>query len=583
MTDVNGNDVTNEVTEVNEAKDIAGEAAETVEAAVETTEVIQTETAEAATESAEASKHAEASDATKDNRKKKRKKREKNSFVYNRELVVSDRWNNIILIALVLAVIVGVCIYFLPVNRVKRLVKKGNECYAVEKYDDACKYYQKAVLADVLNPFAAKSLITADMAADNGEAGEDLKQVLEGLDSYKARKGELVIEEENIPAWTDFFLMSPELFNGREDAEVLKRGYEMLGNPSELKPALANAYYEWGDAVTVDNYTEALDSFDKALEFSDNAETYTSQVKEQVTAVIETLKNADEYDKAYEVLKRYESLLNDAASVKENIRRAEELHGIKIELLSQVYLAFRPYYDTVKDTPLKDRVKEDTPLFGMIAENWEKMLMLDGSEKADELAFSFAADEYNYAPEGFKDGFTGIGCGLYPYGDRYTKEDGSEGTGYYFYFGEYKNGKRDGFGMIFIKVDVSSYMAFEGEWKDNLPNGFGASFECDMYSYTSLAEYRRVTFGEYKDGYENGEMTSIALLNEHPDTYFKGSYKAVSGVADSVEGDPINYGIVDPIPEGYKLIAVLASAEAGYDYIIPVYVLKDSVLGVVGW
>ena len=137
--------------------------------------------------------------------------------------------------------------------------------------------------------------------------------------------------------------------------------------------------------------------------------------------------------------------------------------------------------------------------------------------------------------------------------------------------------------MIFIRVDVSSYMAFEGEWAQDLPNGFGASYECDMYSYTSLAEYRRVTFGEYKDGFENGEMTSIALLNEHPDTYFKGSYKAENGIAAAVEGDLINYGIVDPVPEGYKLIAVLASAEAGYDYIIPVYVPVDKVLGVVGW
>ena len=78
-------------------------------------------------------------------------------------------------------------------------------------------------------------------------------------------------------------------------------------------------------------------------------------------------------------------------------------------------------------------------------------------------------------------------------------------------------------------------------------------------------------------------MTSIALLNEHPDTYFKGSYKAENGAVNPVEGDPINYGIVDPIPEGYKLIAVLPSADAGYDYIIPVYVQNDATLGVVGW
>ena len=572
MTDVNGNDITEEVMEENKAVEAEAEAV-----AEEVTESA-TETAEEAVAPVEDEKPEKPKKT-----KKSKPKKEKTPLVYNREVVVSDRWNNIILIALVLMIIVGVMIYFLPVNRVKRLIKKGNEAYAVEKYEDACKYYEKAVITDVLNPFAAKSLISADMAASNGEEGEDLKKVITGLEDYKERKGELVIADENVPAWTDFFLMSPEIFNGREDTEILEMGYEMLNNPSELKPALANAYYEWGEAVTAENYTEACDSFDKALAFSDNAETYKAQVNEQVLGIIESLKTADEYDKAYEVLNRYASVINDAEAVKTGIAEAEALYGIKVELLSEVYAAFSPYYESVKDTPLKERVKEDTPLFGMIAENWEKMLMIDGSEKADTLAFSFAADAYTYAPEGFKEGFTGVGCGLYPYGDRFTREDGTEGTGYYFYFGEYKNGVRDGYGMIFIKADVSSYMAFEGEWKNDLPNGFGASFECDMYSYTSLAAYRRVTFGEYKDGYENGDMTSIALLNEHPDTYFKGSYKAENGAVNPVEGDPINYGIVDPIPEGYKLIAVLASADAGYDYIIPVYVLDDATLGVVGW
>ncbi|MBR5762890.1 MAG: hypothetical protein IKX87_12795, partial [Lachnospiraceae bacterium] len=234
MTDVNGNDITEEVMEENKAVEAEAEAV-----AEEVTESA-TETAEEAVAPVEDEKPAKPKKT-----KKYKPKKEKTPLVYNREVVVSDRWNNIILIAIVLAVIVGVMIYFLPVNRVKRLVKKGNEAYAVEKYEDACKYYEKAVITDVLNPFAAKSLISADMAASNGEEGEDLKKVITNLESYKERKGELVIADENVSAWTDFFLLSPEIFNGREDAEILEKGYEMLNNPSELKPALANAYYEW--------------------------------------------------------------------------------------------------------------------------------------------------------------------------------------------------------------------------------------------------------------------------------------------------------------------------------------------------
>ena len=77
-------------------------------------------------------------------------------------------------------------------------------------------------------------------------------------------------------------------------------------------------------------------------------------------------------------------------------------------------------------------------------------------------------------------------------------------------------------------------------------------------------------------------MTSIAVLNDHPDTYFKGSYKAENGAVAPVEGDLINYGIVDPVPEGYKLITVLASATEGYDYIIPIYIPVDSLMAAVG-
>ncbi|MBO4679214.1 MAG: hypothetical protein J5626_06045, partial [Lachnospiraceae bacterium] len=327
----------------------------------------------------------------------------------------------------------------------------------------------------------------------------------------------------------------------------------------------------------------AMDGFDRTLAFSGNEEDYQKRIKGHVDEIVESLKSADKYAKAYEVLKHYESLFGDDYEYKRmGIVAAEELYDTKVSLLSEVYDAMSPYYEAAKAKPVKDIVKEDTPIFGFIAENWEKMLMLDGSERADKLAFSFTTDKFNYAKEGFSDTFTGVGCGLYTYGDKYQLEDGSYAVAYYFYFGEYKDGKRDGYGISFVKADISSYLAFEGEWKDDAPNGFGVSYECDMYSYTSLAAYRRVTYGEFKDGYENGSMTSIALLNEHPDTYFKGSYVAENGYVAPVEGDLINYGIVDPVPEGYKLITVLASATAGYDYIIPIYIPAEKLMGAVG-
>ena len=509
---------------------------------------------------------------------------EKKSFEYTKEVNIDNKWLNIAGMIAILLMVGAVIIYLMPSKRVARLITKADELYIAEDYANAGRTYEKALMIDALNAEAAKGFVSSSMADSEADAGENLKKVINGLETIKARNGELKTDEEEVSAWVDVFLLSPEIFRAREDAEILTEGYELFNEPSELKPALANAYYEWGEDAVYSDVDEALAGFDKALLYSDNADSYKKEVKEKVTSIIESLKISDNYAKAYEVLNKYKGTLyaDDFADVKASIAASEEVYAVKTELLSQVYDTIAPYYESVKGTPLKDRVKDDTPLFGFMGENWETMLMIDGSENADKIAFSFAADSYIYAKEGFSDTFTGVGCGLYTYGDRYTREDGSESISYYFYFGEYKNGQRDGYGIMFVKADVSSYFAFEGEWKDDAPNGFGASYECDMYSYTSLAAYRRATYGEYKNGYENGDMVSIVLLNEHPTTYFKGSYKAENGYVAPVEGDLINYGIVDPVPEGYKLIAVLASATAGYDYIIPIYIPVDSLLGTVG-
>ena len=597
MTDVNSNDlfdenkekVTEEVagaaesveTAAEVATEAVGQAAETVDEAEETEEHTAEETAEAeATPTdVDADKMAEierlAALKFADQKDKK--------FEYKKEVNIDNRWLNIAGLVALLFLVAAVIIYLMPSKRVARLITKADELYAEADYENAGKAFEKALMIDALNPAAAKGFVSAAMAEDKQAAADDFRKVLNGVETIKARNGELKIKEEDVPGWVDVFLLSPEIFNAREDAEILAEGYELLGKPAEMKPALANAYFEWGEVVMNTNYNEAVDSFDKALSFSDYAETYQTKIGGHVDEMVETLKSGDKFEKAYEVLKHYENLFgDDYESKRQSIAAAEELYETKIALLSDVYDAMSPYYEKVKGTDVKKLVKEDTPIFGLIAENWEKMLMLDGSENANALAFSFTEDSFNYAKEGFSNSFTGVGCGLYTYGDKFQLEDGSYGIAYYFYFGEYKDGKRNGYGITFVKADVSSYLAFEGEWKDDEPNGFGISYECDMYSYTSLAAYRRTTYGEFKDGFENGDMTSIAVLNEHPDTYFKGSYKAENGAVAPVEGDLINYGIVDPVPEGYKLIAVLASATAGYDYIIPIYIPVDSLMAAVG-
>ena len=591
MTDVNSNDLFDENKEnvTKEVSDAVEAAKETVkEATEEATKEATAEVAEAPGETSETVTAPTDTDADRlaeiERLAAKKFDAEKNKkFEYKKEVNIDNKWINIAGMAAILFLVAAVIIYLMPSKRVSRLITKADELYASADFEKAEKTFEKALMIDALSPEAAKGFISSAMAEDAGTAEGDFKKVLDGVETIKARNGELKIDEEDVSAWVDVFLLSPEIFDAKEDADILTEGYELLEKPAELKPALANAFFEWGEDVMGSDVDEAVSGFDKTLSFSGNAETYQNRIRGHVDEMLESLKSADKYDKAYEVLKHYEALFGDDYEYKRmGIAAAEELYDTKTELLSEVYDTILPYYEKVKGTPVKDLVKEDTPVFGFIAENWEKMLMLDGSENADKLAFSFTESQFNYAKEGFSDTFTGVGCGLYTYGDKFLFDDDSYGIAYYFYFGEYKDGKRNGYGISFIKVDVTSYLAFEGEWKDDMPNGFGVSYECDMYSYTSLAEYRRATYGEFKNGLENGAMTSIVLLNEHPDTYFKGSYMAENGVVPPVEGDLINYGIVDPVPEGYKLITVLASETAGYDYVIPIYIQTDALMGAVG-
>ena len=60
------------------------------------------------------------------------------------------------------------------------------------------------------------------------------------------------------------------------------------------------------------------------------------------------------------------------------------------------------------------------------------------------------------------------------------------------YQGEEKNGKRDGFGFLFL-LKKNHY--YEGEFKNDMGDGKG------IYSYSDGEKYE----GEYKDGVKNGK------------------------------------------------------------------------------
>lgn len=494
---------------------------------------------------------------------------------------------------LYLAIIVVACVLFLviflniPSKKAERLSVRGNVLYSEEKYDKALSKFEKGLKCNPVNEKAAYGLVLTKMALNDPEGAKaSYLEVVESLKKEGEKKGSFEFLLKNSEAWIDFSLLSPELFSEEADYNNLIFFYENLKKPSSLKASLANASFEWGMNLSSDFSKLSLieDKFYDCLEYSDFASSYFPEVTAKIDEVIDCYKSEENFDKAREVLERFKKAYESRyQEILENIGRSEAISEIKKELLSEVYNVFNPYYEAHHSEDLKTLVHENDPLFGLMIENLDTMMLLDGSANANAVAFSRADTKYCYAPEKFTSDYTGVACALYPYGDITVGEDGNESGSYYFYFGEYKNGKRDGYGIIFAKTDVSSYVAFEGNFKEDVPNGFGVAYENNMYAHTSLSEIRKATYGEYKDGLENGEMITVAVLNEHPDTSFKGTYVAENGVVAPLEGEPINYGIVTDTPAGYSLVAIIPSTDAGYDYFLPVYLKDGSRLSALGF
>lgn len=475
-------------------------------------------------------------------------------------------------IAIGILLIVFTIIMMLPANRAKRALNKADKLYAETNYEQAFAYYEKAekLTENSIKPFLGYALV--NLALNDSDKTGKYKEYVTAIENFTEMK------EDEYGDFLEFFLLAPESIASEpaNKRDILLFAYTLLDKPVELKTAFSDSYFETGVALMETSYPDALVQFDEALRLSHNAESYIPKVRETVCLYLEALKEADSYAAAYELLDKYGELTGiNVALVRENLENAEAYYEIKCSLLSSVSNAMKPLYDKYSDSLSKESIEAiEEPLFRLVTENFDSMMQLDGSEAANALVESMTQKNYIYADGGFTEEYTGVAAGLYSIG---------EGPGYYFYYGDFKNGKREGYGISFAKVGSTSYAVFEGTWKDDAPNGFGVLYDNSRYSYTSLSECVETTYGNWKNGYEDGEMKLIAVLNEHPDTYFVNTFVATEGEVPDVEGLPIYYGIIDETPEGERLILVAPSVTDGYEYIYAIYIDEGSKLGAIGY
>lgn len=485
-------------------------------------------------------------------------------------------------------IIVIVVITVLPSNVEKRNIKKGDAFYINGNYEKAAACYEKALSKDELNEKTYYSLICSYMAYDMEMAYMELK----AFDENTA----LIFEKESCDSATvaDIYLLAPQIMT--EDMGVSKAELaQFLENAnSKVKDKfnstdLINPFYDSSllasqDCVNSGDYVNALIWYLKAFETNLCSETEIAKMKEAANLCVEQYLAADDFDSAREIVKKYSKAFSlDEALLISKIDESNSLYDTKVSLLKKVYDAMNFYYDLAgKDFSESNFENAETALSGMLSVGWVEMVELDGSDEAETLAKSLTQTAYVYAPD-YSSDYTGLGCGLYTYGDPVTDEEGNVHVKYYFYFGNYKNGVRSGYGFSFAESKEGSYRGFEGNWENDAPEGFGAEYISNYISKNSTVEYQSVIYGNFKKGIENGTMTALMRLTNAAEEVFRGTYEATDGVAPAVPTVTKDYELLTEVPEDQVVIAVIPSISKGYDIYNVLYEKTDNKLAALGF
>lgn len=484
----------------------------------------------------------------------------------------------IVLASILILFLLILLIFFSDSKRIARGLKKADASFNEGAYLLAGEQYDKVMKIDALNKDALVGAVKAYSLSQSEDAS------LAAVSSYQSaidKFNNLSTDElnENHDLIVSVCRLAEEIFKGQDGRiDALNEAYELSMHDEEVKNSLLNAYVEEGNSKVIESdYLAAIDDFDKALELSTYDDKAIAGVSKAIGPAIDRLCDSHEFEKAKDLALKYQELLADVdmVAVLNEVVDKEELFESQNRLLSKAIEALIPYYEQYVSA-LKEGNgvidKENTRAYDF---DFSAAMLLDGSDDANRLIRSMSAGKYLYAEGGFTENYTGIGAGLYPFGDFWQNEEGQTLVAYYFYVGEYKNGARSGNGIMFMKTGETAYDVFEGQFSNDAPNGEGA-----LYIYGN--EYERATFGNFSDGYANGTMTEVMKNFEYQDDLFIGTYECEKGIPKEVSAKTDEYEIFFEEGEA-KLIDVLPSKNAGYELYITSTWLPGTKIGAIGY
>ena len=316
------------------------------------------------------------------------------------------------------------------------------------------------------------------------------------------------------------------------------------------------------------DYEGAVDMYRQMLEIAPGNDTALSGINRAYSLWAEYLDDDNEPELAAEVMEEeadYLAELNDRVHSKRISRMIQEVEQTAKDYLDEdepdQLVQTDPDDDPAQQRPDNDTTQVlESAYVKMGKGDYRGMLDIDGSVEADDLVqlmksrgqdvFIFG-DDYN----GEKD-YTGQAVALYIIPD-----------GYYFYYGDYVDGIRDGYGTSYWKNGTETYEMYQGYWKDDAPNGQGSIINRDEYSDTTST-----VSGGFLYGHQDGDMSidvvdGWGMVNH-------GEYKATDGDAPEIKTSG-----VDSTVYGYGYIPYVELSDGTVMY----YYSDREYLGALGY
>lgn len=433
----------------------------------------------------------------------------------------------VIAVVVVLGLVAGAYfLFYTPDKRFDRNMIAADEALNNSDYDQAADSYEKALDIYSNNVTAMNGLIQAEInLGESDEAREDFVDFREKLVSFEADK----VEEENDEI-VKFYKYADSLYSDTDSLiDAYKEGYDLTGD-SDLKSKLVAAYVDRADDMDDADYEKKIDAYDDALALDSANEAALNGRKTCAYAVLDGMMDAEKYDEAEQFISTYTDKLSDVdfSSYTNKIESERALITARHDLMEQTISL-------------------------MSKGDYEGMLDVDGSDNASLVIDNMEGDSYIYAQDGYDSSYTGKAAGIY-------KAEELLGTGYYFYYGDYKDGIRSGQGTLFVKTDGynKAYQIYEGAWSNDKPNGAGKDTSVNEEAAGELVTVTRS--GNLVDGLYDGEVSvSLVSQDEQYGGTYTGTFTATKGDAPDIRA---NYpeGDFSDVADG-KIVYVVLECE----------------------